>query len=229
VIALDQCTHPDAPAGEQRDSVRRTVAWGRRCREEFDRRLAARPPAGERPRLFAVIQGGDEPALRRECAEGLLAGGFDGYGYGGWPVDDEGGLVDAVGLTARLIPEGTPRLALGIGGPENVVAAHALGYRIFDCTLPTRDGRHGRLYVFRHGGAAPLAGDWCERVNIGNERFMRETGPVEPDCGCACCARYSRGYLHHLFKVKDAAALRLATIHNLRFFARLFERLGALP
>ncbi len=229
VITLDQCTHPGAPAAEQRESVRRTVAWGLRCRAEFARRLNDRPPAGEVPKLFAVVQGGDDPALRRECAEGLLAAGFDGYGYGGWPVDDDGGLVDAVGVTARLIPDGMPRLALGIGGPENVVAAHALGYRLFDCTLPTRDGRHGRLYTFRGGPAAGLAGDWCERVNIGNERFRRESGPVEAGCDCACCARYSRAYLHHLFAIKDAAALRLATIHNLRFFTRLFDRLRARP
>lgn len=227
VITLDQCTHPDLPAAGQRESVQRTIAWGRRCKEAFARRLDAMRPEGVPPKLFAVVQGGDDPALRRECAEGLQAAGFDGYGYGGWPVDDDGRLVDAVGLTARLLPEGSPKLALGIGKPENIVDCRAMGYAIFDCTLPTRDGRHGRLYTFRHGAAPPLAGDWCERINIGNERFTRDGAPVEAECDCVACARYSRAYLHHLFAIQDAAALRLATIHNLRFFARLFDRLRA--
>ena len=223
VICLDECTHPKAPRELQRDSVRRTLLWARRGKEEHARQVEASAGKG-RPLLVAVVQGGNDPDLRRRCAEGLMELGFDGYGFGGWPLERSGKLVEAVAETATLLPPAAPKWALGIGGPENVVAAHAAGWQVFDCTLPTRDARHGRLYAFRDG--VGLDGDFCERLDLTAERFARDGGPVETGCDCATCRTLSRAYLRHLFAVGDIAAARHATIHNLRFWTRLFGRLA---
>ena len=223
VVCLDQCTHPDAGADEQRAAVERTVAWARRCREEFDRLSAGK---ADRPRLFAVIQGGADAALRRECAARLLEIGFDGYGFGGWPVDEAGRLEEMVPLVAELVPAGLPKWAFGIGKPEHVVSCAGLGYDLFDCALPTRDARHRRLYVFRAApAAASLAGEFYEHLYIQDDKYIRDAAPVEASCDCLCCRQYSRAYLRHLFRIGDALAARLATIHNLRFYTRLMPRL----
>ena len=125
------------------------MAWAAKCRETYDRLIEEKNvPQSDRPLLLAVVQGGRDPSLRRECAERLLDIGFDGYGYGGWPVDQEGKLDESVARVAELTPGDRPRFALGIGKPENLVRAFELGYRLFDCVLPTRDARHQRLYVF---------------------------------------------------------------------------------
>jgi queuine tRNA-ribosyltransferase len=117
VLCLDHCTHPGAPKDEQRASVENTVAWARAGRSEFDR-LCDR--TGRRPFIFSAVQGGDDPALRRECAERLLEIGFDGWAYGGWPVTEDGRLLDAVATVAELLPKGVPLWGLGLGKPEHV-------------------------------------------------------------------------------------------------------------
>src|SRR5437870_4397969 len=153
LYCLDHCTHPSESAESQRLSVDHTIDWARRCKLEFERRIE-RVAQAERPKLFAAVQGGPDPELRRRCAQELVAIGFDGYGFGGWPIDDAGVLVEAVGQVAELLPADVPKHALGIGKPENLVAAFRLGYDLFDCVLPTRDARHGRLYVFDDGWEA---------------------------------------------------------------------------
>ena len=223
MFCLDYCTHPDDPLETQRESVRLTVAWARRCKETFTRLLAGLKGL-ERPLLFAVVQGGSDPDLRRQCAEELREIGFDGYAYGGWPVSDEGLLVEMVHYVAEVTPDDLPRHALGIGKPENVVRAAAMGYDIFDCVIPTRDARHKRLYVATDGFAT-LGEKFYSNLYLQDKKFIRDFNPVEDSCDCLCCRRYSRAYLHHLFEIGDALALRLATIHNLRFYTRLLERL----
>lgn len=125
----------DAPPEQQREALENTVLWAGACGSEFDR-LAEQ--TGRRPLLFAVVQGGKDQALRRECAERLVEIGFDGYGYGGWPVDKEGRLLDVVGAVAEMIPAHALRWALGIGKPEHVVGSVTCGYDLFDCVIPTR-------------------------------------------------------------------------------------------
>lgn len=228
VVCLDDCTHPADPPDEQRQSVKRTIEWARRSKTEFSRLVTEKRLAeGERPLLFAVIQGGADPALRRECADALLAIGFDGYGYGGWPLDSEGHLlVEMLALTRELVPPEFPVHALGVGHPGNVAECARLGYPMFDSAMPTRDARGGRLYVFASGDPADITGRaWFSYLYPGDDKHVRASGPVSPTCDCACCARYSLGYLHHLFKINDALYLRLATIHNLRFMMQLVERL----
>jgi len=228
MFCLDYCTHPGASADIQSESVRLTVEWARRCKETFLRQVDQRRLSDhERPLLFAVVQGGNDRELRRVCADQLAGMGFDGYGYGGWPIADDGRLVDGVGMVAELTPNGAPRHALGIGKPENVVRAAAMGYDTFDAVIPTRDARHKRLYVSRDGFASLTwkAEDFYENLYIHDARFARDRRPVEHSCDCLCCRNYSRAYLRHLFDIGDSLALRLATIHNLRFYTRLMSRI----
>lgn len=230
LICLDDCTGPDDPPAAQVDSVRRTIRWAAECKKTY-LRLVEQKGLGEaaRPRLMAVIQGGLSADLRRQCAEALLAIGFDAYGYGGWPLDAGGNLLsEMVGLVRELVPPQFPVHALGVGHPANVAACVEMGYELFDSTMPTRDARHGRLLVFtRDPGAARLSpgGDWFGYVYPGDDKHVKAAGPVSPHCDCPACSRYSLAYLHHLFKINDALYLRLATMHNLRFMTTLMEHL----
>jgi queuine tRNA-ribosyltransferase len=226
MVCLDHCTHPAAPAREQRQSVEHTVLWAGLCKAQFERLCGQ---TDRRPLLFAVIQGGNDAGLRRECAERLLEMGFDGYGFGGWPIDKDGCLTEMVQHVAELVPTRSPKWALGIGKPEHVVAAARMGYGLFDCVIPTRDARHGRLYAFAgRPGRVRLEGSaFYDCLYMLDRKHIRDRAPVDATCDCLCCRTYSRAYLHHLFRIRDAAAQRLATIHNLRTYARLMELLRA--
>jgi len=216
LFCLDQCTHPADPEDAQLQSVANTVRWARECKEEYRELVERAEIPGERPLLYAVVQGGSDRALRRRCIGELEAIGFDGYGFGGWPVGEKGGLEDSVHFVAQALV-GKPLHALGIGSPANVVAAAAAGYGTFDCVIPTRDARHGRLYLRKDDGFSSISAK--------DERWIRDFGPVDPACDCPCCRQVSRAYLFHLFALDDHAAYRLATLHNLRFYARLMESL----
>lgn len=227
VVCLDDCTDADAPESEQERSVERTVRWARRCREELDRRATLR--RGELPRIFAVVQGGGVESLRRQCAAELAAIGFDGYGFGGWPLASDGSLLaEPMRWVAESLPASVPKHALGVGRPDHIVRAFGLGYSIFDSALPTRDARHGRLYAFRPGWASrrPEPGDdFFRTIRIHDPEWRVAHEPLEESCDCHVCLRHTSAYLHHLFKVGDASAERLATLHNLRFYVRLFSLL----
>ncbi|MGD8455307.1 MAG: tRNA guanosine(34) transglycosylase Tgt [Anaerolineales bacterium] len=225
VICLDDCTHIEDGIETQRQSVERTIAWAARGRIEFDRLVDEKGlEADKQPRLFAVVQGGGKYDLRKRCAEALLELGFDGYGYGGWPLDIDGNLLtDLVGYTRELIPPEYPMHALGIGHPLNVVTCTHMGYQLFDSALPTRDARRGRLYTFT--SESDLKRDWFDTLYIADKIHIRDSYPISPFCDCPTCARYSRGYLHHLFKINDHLYHRLATLHNLRFMRQLEDRL----
>ena len=236
IVCLDDCTGIDADRDEQARAVERTVRWARASREAFDRLTdgvpaAPDPATGElrRPLLFAVVQGSDDESLRRDCAAALAEIGFDGYGFGGWPLDESRTLLtDPLRWVADALPPDAPKHALGIGRPDYLVAALAMGYALFDSALPTRDARHGRLYMWRPGfpERAPRPGDaFFGTVHILDARQRSATGPIDERCDCPTCGRYSRAYLHHLFRVGDASAERLATLHNLRFYARLMDAL----
>lgn len=231
VMCLDDCTHVDAPADEQRAAVARTIRWARRCRAEFDRQVQQRRMGDARPLLFAVIQGGGDLDLRRECAEALLEMGFDGFGFGGWPLDAQGNLLyDLLQAAREFVPPHLPMHALGVGHPQSVVACARMGYQLFDSALPTRDARSGRLYAFTADPATPgfrLVGQWFDVLHIADKKFIKAARPVSPGCDCHTCRHYTLGYLHHLHKTGETLFLRLATIHNLRFMTRLMELLRA--
>lgn len=230
VICLDDCTHVDAPRAEQELSVERTIDWAKRARKEYDLQVRQRKLTPENtPKIFGVIQGGGEFDLRKRCAEALLEIGFDGYGFGGWPLDSAGKLLNEIlEYTRSLIPGKYPIHALGIGHPHNVLAGYRLGYGIFDCAMPTRDARHGRLYTFTQpaGLDGGLNGDdWLKYQYINDERHIKANLPITPYCDCPTCTHYTAGYLHHLFKMNDGLFLRLATLHNLRFMTLLTDRI----
>jgi queuine tRNA-ribosyltransferase len=230
IFCLDDCTHVDDPFETQVESVQRTIAWARRGKEEFRRIVDQRAiPPDQRPLLFAVIQGGGSRELRQRCAEALLEIGFDGFGYGGWPLDRQGNLlVDVIAYTRELVPAFLPLHGLGIGHPASIVRCVQLGYALFDSAMPTRDARHGRLYAFNvDPSRSELAGDWFSYVYVQDMKHVKATRPVSPFCDCLCCTRYSLGYLHHLFDVNDSLGQRLATLHNVRFMAQLMAGLGS--
>ena len=228
-ICLDDCTHVDEGYAEQLVSVERTIKWAKACKKEFTRLIEEKKlTETTRPQLFAVVQGGGYKDLRLRCAEALLEIGFDGYGFGGWPLDKENHLLaEIISYTREIIPTQFPMHALGVGQPENVLACHHLGYDIFDSAMPTRDARHGRLYTFTNPKSEPLAGDWFKYLYINDEEHIHNGGPISQFCDCPCCQHYSVGYLHHLFKMGDALFLRLATLHNLRFMVQLCDRIRA--
>ncbi len=230
MFCLDHCTHPKSGSDLQRESVENTIEWARRCKDEYERVLDRTALTGPRPMLFAVVQGGNDAALRRMCAERLLEIGFDGFGFGGWPIDSEGGLVEMVAYVSEIVPPQFPKHALGIGKPENVVKAYQAGYDLFDCAIPTRDARRRRLYGFVNGtGSIQAVGDGFYRyLYMQDRKYIRDDAPIDESCDCICCQRYSRAYLHHLFEIEDYLAYRLATIHNLRFYTRLMKHLQTL-
>lgn len=230
LICLDDCTHVDEGYEAQRIAVDRTIAWARQSKNEYNKLLDQKKiPVEERPFIFAVVQGGGYKDLRQRCADALLEIGFDGFGFGGWPLNKDNQLLtDIIGYTRQVIPLEFPMHALGIGHPENVLRAYQLGYDLFDSAMPTRDARHGRLYKFNQSpeaDAAGLTGDWFSFVYADNERNIRSSAAVSEYCDCPLCSRYSLGYLHHLFKQGDPLFMRLATLHNLRFMVQLTERI----
>lgn len=230
VICLDDCTHVNENYEAQAESVDRTITWARKSKHEFLKLVNQKKLFGsDLPRLFAVVQGGGFKDLRSRCAEALLEIGFDGYGFGGWPLDDQNQLLtEIIGYTRQVIPEEFPLHALGVGHPENVLACFDLGYDIFDSAMPTRDARHGRLYTFLNPDEdkdSGLTGKWLKYRYINDEENIRADSPISQYCDCPCCRHYSMGYLHHLFKQGDTLFMRLATLHNLRFMVQLTERI----
>lgn len=230
ITCLDDCTHPDDPHERQALSVKRTIEWAARSRAELDRLVVQkRLDEPSRPRLFAVVQGGTSRELRERCAAELLALGFDGFGYGGFPLDSEGSLlVEWLELVRELIPSELPMHALGVGHPAGVATCVRLGYALCDSALPTRDARRGRLYAFTQDPRELVpdrSGDWFAFRYIGDDRYLRDGAPVSEACDALCCRRYSRAYIHHLHAIRDGLFARLATLHNLRFMMQLVERL----
>lgn len=232
LFCLDDCTHAEDTDANQEESVRRTVEWGKRCKAEFVRLLEQKQlDSQQRPLLFGIIQGGGSAGLRRICAEALLEIGFDGYGFGGWPLDQQGQLLtEMLEFTRQLIPRQFPLHALGVGHPASVVTCSQLGYDLFDCSLPTRDARQGRLYRF-HAPPQDLdfSGDpFFDYVYVQDEKFIKASQPISPYCDALCCRHYTLAYIRHLFHLNDHLAARLATIHNLRFMSQLMKRLQEL-
>jgi queuine tRNA-ribosyltransferase len=226
VICLDDCTHVDAPYEVQAESVRRTIDWARRSKKEYEQLVRQKEfTGGLRPLIFCVIQGGGSLELRKRCANELLEIGFDGFGYGGWPLDAQGRLlVEILAYTRQSIPDKYPMHALGVAHPQNVVDCARLGYELSDGAMPTRDARHARLYRFNVDPGDPtsqLRDDWFSFVYALDNKHIKSSMPTSNHCDCPLCTRYSLGYLHHLFKIKDTLSLRLATIHNLRFMTQL--------
>lgn len=225
LICFDDCTKPDQKLSEQKKSVERTIAWAKRCKLEFDKLTKL---SKKRPLLFAVIQGGNNRKLRKYCATELIKIGFDGYCFGGFPVDNKGKFLKSIiKYTASLLPDDKVKYAMGIGNPQNIIDCVRMGYNLFDCVIPTREARHQKLYVFdkKITKKNVFEHNLYSTINIGAGKYNQSLEPISKFCDCHACMNFSRAYLHHLFKIKDTSAFRLATIHNLRFYSMLMEAL----
>jgi queuine tRNA-ribosyltransferase len=210
------------------EAVERTIDWARRCKVEYEKQLEKRKiKKSERPLIFGVIQGGIHSDLRRHCAEELVKLDFDGYGFGARHIDEKGVFMgEMVAETARMIPENKLRFALGVGTPEDIIRFVACGWDMFDCVIPTREGRHGRLFIWKKDCELQIGKDKIyETMNINNEKFRQDFTPVDRDCDCELCRNHSRAYLRHLFVSKDPLGMRLASIHNLKFYLDLMNKL----
>lgn len=225
VVVLDDFTPPDATYDQAKETVERTLLWARRSKEEFTKQTRGKK---NKPYLLGVVQGGFYQDLRAYCTAELVKIGFDGLGYGGWPIKE--GIFDYE--SAQTIKDNSPDnyllYGLGIGKPEEIVAMVDMGYHIFDCVLPTRDARHKRLYVYTADSIDTIdvhAPKFYSYYVPDKERYYHDTHSVSKACDCHLCTNYSRAYLAHLFRTGDYTAGRLATIHNLRFYSLLMEKL----
>jgi len=209
MMSFDECLHWPATPEETRASMERTVRWARRGLAHRGR-LAE---AGETvPGLFGIVQGGTFPDLRAECAAALTAEPFDGYSLGGLWVGEpaEQGHALVAGDTA-LLPPDKPRYLMGVGTPLDLLRAVAAGVDMFDCVLPTRNARKGTVLTSRG------------RLVVKNAVYARDPRPLDPDCDCYACRRFSRAYIRHLFAAGEILGMRLASLHSVAFLVRLMR------
>jgi queuine tRNA-ribosyltransferase len=209
-MAFDDCTPWPATEAQARTSMERSMRWAARGHRHYYREDPA-PPRGN---LFGIIQGGMYPNLRQASLEALLAIDFPGYAIGGLAVGEpEEVRLAVIESVEPHIPPEKPRYLMGVGRPEDLIAAVARGVDMFDCVMPTRHARNGHLFT-RDGV-----------VNIRNAVHAADTGPIDPSCGCYTCRNYSRSYLRHLDRCNEILGSRLNTIHNLYFYLDLMRQM----
>lgn len=202
-MLLDECVPCPAPAGVAAAAVERTGAWARRSLEARGSRSLA---------LFGIVQGAADLALRERSAAQLIALGFDGYAVGGLSVGEDPETTRRIAAyTVAALPEDKPRYLMGVGRPVDLLDFAAMGYDLFDCVLPTRNGRNGWLFT------------WKGRLSVRNARYARDAGPVDEGCACYTCRHFSRGYLRHLAVTGDMLSGMLNTIHNVHFYMDLMR------
>ncbi len=204
-MCLDHCPPLPALKATIAEAVSRTIDWARRCKEAHSRPDQA---------LFGIVQGGSHADLRAECAESLLAMEFDGYAVGGVSVGEGRDEVrQALAATTHLLPADRPRYLMGVGRPQDILDAVATGIDLFDCVMPTRNGRNATCFTDRGF------------VKLRNAAHRNDPRPIEEGCDCLACRRFSRSYLRHLFMAKEMLGPILASIHNLRYLHRLTGRI----
>ncbi len=209
-MALDDCTEHPATEAAARASMERSMRWAQRSHRRYYG--AAAPPGG----LFGIVQGGMHPNLRLASLEALLQLEWPGLAIGGLAVgESEPERLAILEALVPHMPEARPRYLMGVGRPEDIVAAVLRGIDMFDCVMPTRHARNGHL--FTAGGV----------INIRNSVHQEDLGPVDPTCGCYTCHNYSRAYLRHLDRCNEILGARLNTIHNLHFYLQLLAGLRA--
>lgn len=224
IMILDDCTKPDMPMQEQLKSVERTIRWAKRARNHFDK---ATKNMQAKPLLFSIVQGGADRELRRTCAQELTKLGFDGYAFGGFPINEAGELQEE---TMQAVVHDTPpeafKYAMGVGTPEQIVKSVAMGYDLFDVVIPTREARHRKLFVWNgKPEELDLNADFYSSITMKNLSLQNDPKPIDLHCDCHTCQNYSRAYIHALFRADQSVAGQLASIHNLRFYAKLMELL----
>lgn len=212
-MSFDQCPPWPCEPHDLREAVARTSAWAARGKTAMAELPDDRTPEGAKPLLFGIQQGGVEEEMRRQSTEDLLNIGFPGYAIGGLSVGEPKELfIEALAFSAPLLPEAKPRYLMGVGFPEDILEGIGRGVDLFDCVLPTRIARNGTMLTSRG------------RLVSKNFAYARDDTPPDPDCDCSTCARFSRAYIRHLFVVGEILGMRLASLHNLRFYFRMMER-----
>ncbi|HSK70205.1 MAG TPA: tRNA guanosine(34) transglycosylase Tgt [Pyrinomonadaceae bacterium] len=221
VMVFDECPPGKADFETAKTSLELTARWAKRSRERFDELQAAGADTGfleaeglsGRQALFGIIQGASYLDLRRESLQRTVEIGFDGYAIGGLSVGEEKSVMyDVLESVAPQMPQDAPRYLMGVGTPEDLVEAVYRGIDMFDCVLPTRNGRTGS--VFTSNG----------KLNIRNAQFAKDTEPLDSECSCSVCQRYSKAYLRHIYQAKEMLAGILLTHHNLAFFLETMRK-----
>jgi queuine tRNA-ribosyltransferase len=206
-MVFDECPPHDAPAKEQRLAVERTIRWARECREQ---------PRADGQKVFGIVQGGSNPALREECAKALVEMEFDGYAIGGVSVGEpEPEMLKAIEFTEPFLPAHKARYAMGLGTPAQMVELIARGVDMFDCVLPTRIARTGTAVT--HAGAFGLKGG----------SYKADFRPIEEGCECFACKNFTRAYLRHLLNVNEILGLRMVSVHNSHLYLKVMAEARA--
>jgi len=205
IMCFDQCTPSGVVAEELEKAVDRTILWAKRCKKAHNR---------PNQMLFAIVQGGINPELRTYCAQELVKTGFDGYAVGGLSVGEEhDDMIKTVSHTTQILPADKPRYLMGVGTPVDIITAVMAGIDMFDCVLPTRNGRNA--FAFTEDGP----------VRLRNNAHINDTGPIEAGCSCYCCRNFSRGALRHFFNSGEMLGSILVSMHNLTFYQRLMAKI----
>jgi queuine tRNA-ribosyltransferase len=209
VMIFDECTPYPADLKQAADSMRLSLRWAQRSRDEHDK-------AGNTNALFGIVQGGMHENLRDESLGGLNEIGFDGMAIGGLSVGEpKEDFARILAYTAPRLPANKPRYLMGVGTPEDIVFGVAQGIDMFDCVMPTRNARNGHLFT-RFGD-----------IRIKNAIHKNDTRPLDDTCDCYCCRNFSRAYLHHLHRCNEILGARLNTLHNLHYYQTLMRELRA--
>ena len=213
-MAFDECVENPAPYKYVKDSHERTVRWLKRCRAELDKLNSQEGTVNPHQMLFGINQGGTYDDLRIENMKEIREIECDGYAIGGLAVGEETDVMyHIIEVVEPYMPEDKPRYLMGVGTPQNIVEAVHRGVDFFDCVMPSRNARHGNLFT------------WEGKMNLLNEKYFDDARPISPSCACPACKNYSRSYIRHLFKAKEALGMRLAVLHNLYFYNELMQKI----
>jgi queuine tRNA-ribosyltransferase len=218
VMAFDECVETPASWERTRESMGLTHAWAQRSKDHFEANKEKVPwfeaLGGKTQSLFGIVQGGMYADLRKESAERLVEMDFPGYAIGGLSVGEPRELTrEIIAETLPFLPKDKPRYVMGVGYPDEIVEYAGMGVDMMDCVLPTRAARHGLIFTSEG------------RLNIKNRRFAEDEGPLDPECHCMVCERYSRAYLRHLMASQEPLAAVLNTLHNLAFYLDTMQKL----
>ena len=213
-MAFDECIKIPSPYEYVKESCARTVRWLERCKAALARYNAEPDAVNPGQVLFGINQGAVFHDIRVEHMKRIAELDLAGYAIGGLAVGETTQeMYDTIEVVEEHMPAGRPRYLMGVGTPGNIIESVARGVDFFDCVMPARNGRHGHLFT------------WGGIINIKNAKYERDEGPIDPECYCPVCRRYSRAYLRHLFKAEEMLAMRFAVTHNLWFYNELMRRI----
>lgn len=241
IMVLDECPPYPCSYDYAARSVGRTTRWARRCLEYLNRQLEQRgvDSMSPRPLIFCIVQGSLYEDLRKRSAQELLAleedfservvSGWDGFAIGGVAVGEpREKLNNVLTWTLPYLPKDKPRYLMGLGRPDELVSATRKGVDMFDCVIPTREGRHGRVFAWKDDWrTGDLSGEFFITLQLTNEKFRADDMVIDQHCDCTACSQgFTRSFIRHQFSVGEPLAGRLTSLHNLRFYMQLMERLG---